>query len=80
MNTVGGSPLNSSGFDLVRERKGSLTMMQRFQPGSFVWTFDQYGIGQVSSVEQDLCRVKFFKSVGDEFEAVYAAKELLTSE
>ena len=54
-------------------------MMQRFQPGSFVWTFDQHGIGQISSVESDRCNVKFFKSISDEFEDVYAITELETA-
>ena len=51
-------------------------MMQRFQPGSFVWTFDQYGIGQISSIECDQCKVKFFKSISDEFEDDYAIAAL----
>ena len=41
-------------------------MMQRFQPGSFVSTFDQHGIGQIASIESDQCKVKFFKSISDE--------------
>ncbi len=51
-------------------------MLQRFQHGSFVWTFDQYGIGQISSVERDQCRVKFFRSISDEFEEIYATTKL----
>ena len=39
-------------------------------------TFDHYGIGQISSIEHDLCTVRFFKSVGDEVEAVYALSKL----
>ena len=51
-------------------------MKQRFQPGSFVWTFDQYGIGQISSIERDQCNVKFFKSISDEVEGVYSTTKL----
>ena len=51
-------------------------MKQRFQPGSFVWTFDQYGIGQISSIERDQCNVKFFKSINDEVEGVYSTTKL----
>ena len=51
-------------------------MMQRFQPGSFVWTFDQFGIGQVDSHENGQCRVRFFGSISDEGEAVYAKTDL----
>ena len=51
-------------------------MKQRFQLGSFVWTFDQYGIGQISSVELDQCNVKFFKSISDEVEVAYAKTDL----
>ena len=50
--------------------------LKRFTPGSFVWTFDHYVIGQISSIGHDLCTVKFFKSVSDEVEAVYATSEL----
>ncbi len=51
-------------------------MKQRFQPGSFVWTFDHYGIGQISSIERDQCYVKFFKSISDEVEGVYSTTNL----
>ena len=51
-------------------------MKQRFQRGSFVWTFDQYGIGQISSIERDQCNVKFFKSISDEVEGVYSTTKL----
>ena len=52
------------------------SLLKRFKPGSFVWTFDHYGIGQIASIEDDVCKVKFFKSVSDEVEAVYATSEL----
>ena len=51
-------------------------MLQRFQPGSFAWTFDQYGIGQISSVEHGQCKLMFFKSINDEVEAAYTTEEL----
>ena len=51
-------------------------MKQRFQRGGFVWTFDQYGIGQISSIERDQCNVKFFKSISDEVEGVYSTTKL----
>ncbi|MDE2715748.1 MAG: protein DpdE [Chloroflexota bacterium] len=41
-----------------------------------MWTFDQYGIGQISSIEHDICTVRFFKSVSDEVEVVYALSKL----
>ena len=68
--------MKSRSFDLAREKKRSPAMMQRFQPGSFVWTFDQYGIGQISSIEGDQCKVKLFKSISDEVEGVYSTTEL----
>ena len=52
------------------------SLLKRFKPGSFVWTFDHYGIGQITSIKDDLCTVKFFKSVSDEFEIVYVTSEL----
>ena len=55
---------------------GTATLLRRFKPGSFVWTFDHYGIGQISSLQHDLCTVRFFKSVSDEVEAVYALSRL----
>ena len=55
---------------------GTTTLLGRFKPGSFVWTFDHFGIGQIASVERDLCTVRFFKSVSDEVEAVYALSRL----
>ena len=55
---------------------GTTTLLRRFKPGSFVWTFDHFGIGQIASVEHDLCTVRFFKSVSDEVEAVYALSRL----
>lgn len=55
---------------------GTATLLRRFKPGSFVWTFDHFGIGQIASVERDLCTVRFFKSVSDEVEAVYALSRL----
>ena len=55
---------------------GTATLLRRFKPGSFVWTLDHYGIGQISSIEHDLCTVRFFKSVSDEVEAVYTLSKL----
>ncbi len=50
--------------------------LKRFKPGSFVWTHDHFGIGQVSSIELDLCTVRFFKSVNEEVVALYATANL----
>ena len=55
---------------------GAATLLRRLKPGSFVWTFDHFGIGQIASIERDLCTVRFFKSVSDEVEAVYALSRL----
>ena len=55
---------------------GTSSILKRFKPGSFVWTLDHYGIGQIDSLEDDLCTVRFFKSVSDEVEAVYALSKL----
>ena len=55
---------------------GTATLLRRFKPGSFVWTSDHFGIGQIASVEGDLCTVRFFKSVSDEVESVYALSRL----
>ena len=52
------------------------TLSKRFKPGSFVWTPDEYRIGQISSIEGDLCEVKFFKSVSNEIQALYPISEL----
>ena len=55
---------------------GAAKLLKRFRPSGFVWTLDRYGIGQISSIEHDLCTVRFFKSVSDEVEIVYALSTL----
>ena len=55
------------------------TLLRRFKLGSFVWTSDDFGIGQISSIERDLCKVRLFKSVSDEVEVVYALSELASA-
>jgi len=41
------------------------------KPGSFVWTFDEPGLGQISSIQDGRCTVSFFKSANESFEHDY---------
>ena len=52
------------------------TLSKRLNIGSFVWTVDDYQIGQISSIENGFCTLTFFKSVSDEIQAKYPVSEL----
>ena len=55
-----------------------MTSMPRTFPqvGHFVWTFDNYGIGQLAQIDKDCCTVRFFKSVSDSFERKYEVEQI----
>ena len=55
-----------------------MTSMPRTFPqvGHFVWTFDNYGLGQLAQFDKDCCTVRFFKSVSDSFEREYKVEQV----
>ena len=55
---------------------GTSQLLNRFTAGSFVWTHDHYGIGQIATADTDFCSIKLFKSINDEVEALYHTANL----
>ena len=58
------------------ESVNGTNLSKRFSTGSFVWTVDDYQVGQISSIENGLCTLTFFKSISDEIQATYPLSEL----
>ena len=44
--------------------------------GCFVWTFDEFGIGQVTGLQEGRCTVRFFKSISDSIQWEYEAGQV----